>query len=79
MTRLAGAAPKRGMQLRGRYRLLITGDTDKLGVGYEHKVIGYLFQRLLTREVAVMDLEHIGITVRLLGDNDEIITVPSEP
>jgi hypothetical protein len=64
------------MKLHGPYRLLVTGDVSKLGVGYDHSVIGYMFQRLLTGETAVMtNLENLGITVRLCGDEDEFVKI----
>jgi hypothetical protein len=57
------------MKLTGKYRILVTGDIDKLGVGYEHKSIGYLFGRLFSGEEAVMEnLANLGITVELLDD-----------
>ena len=67
------------MKLRGRYRLLVKGDLDKMGIGYSTNAIGYLFERLLSGREAMMDnLAHMSIEVRQLADNDEIISVPPE-
>ena len=65
------------MKLRGRYRLLVKGDIDKFRVGYSTRIIGHLFQRLLTGDDAHQQVEP-GIEVRELNDDDEIITVPPE-
>ena len=63
------------MKLTGKYRIEVTGDIDKLGVGYSHDAIGYLFHRLLTGQEAKMDnLANLGITVRLV--DDEFVTIP---
>lgn len=60
------------MKLAGEYRLLVEGDTGKVGVGYDHRAIGYLFQRLLTGEEANMEnLANLGITVTVLGEDDD--------
>ena len=64
------------MKLLGRYRFLITGDTQKTFQEADQS-IGYLFARLLRGEEAAMrNIENAGIEVRQLGDRDEIITVP---
>lgn len=69
------AAP---MKLTGKCRILIEGVLTKLGVGYDHGIIGYLFGRLLTGDEAVMtNLENLGIqVVECETESDEFIAIP---
>ena len=67
------------MKLKGRYRILVEGDTDKLGVGFDHTIIGYLFQRLLTGQDAEvnLNLRNLGIQVLECDDgSDEFVKIP---
>lgn len=62
------------MKLTGPYQIIVEGDIARLGVGFDHKSIGYLFQRLLTGEEAAMeDLSNLGITVRFVGEDDDAL------
>lgn len=63
------------MKLIGRYRLLVKGDTNKLPS--TRNAIAYLFDRLLSGDKAEMwNLNNLGIEVRQLEDNDEVISIP---
>lgn len=62
------------MKLDGPYILKISGDTTALGTAHNRDAIGYLFQRLLTGDEAVMEnLAVMGISVELI---DEFILIP---
>ena len=53
------------MQLKGKYRLSITGDISKTWEGRSRDHIGYFMQRLLTGEaISEAELESWGIVVR---------------
>lgn len=65
------------MKLTGPYRITVTGDITKLGVGFDHKSVGYLFGRLLTGEEAAMEnLANLGIAVEL--EDDEFVAIKRE-
>ena len=64
----------------GRWRILIEGDDKALDIPpWWRKGFDYLVCRLFKgEEVAPSALKHYHITVRPLGDQDEVITVPPE-
>lgn len=68
------------MRLIGKWRILVAGDERALGLfPWERKGLDYLLNRLFEgRDVAEDALEHYGVTVRRLGDGDEVISVPPD-
>lgn len=70
------------MILNGRYKLLITGDTqDRFAAGgASTRLIGYLFERLLMGEEAAVETElrNWGIRVELVDEEVEIPIIPQD-
>jgi hypothetical protein len=70
------------MQVNGRYKLLITGDTEErfAAGGASTRLIGYLFERLLMGEEAMVETElrNWGIRVELVDAEVEIPIIPQD-
>jgi len=64
----------------GKWRIVIEGDDHALGISpWWRKGFDYLICRLFTgEEVDPSALEHYQVTVRVLTERDELITVPPE-
>jgi hypothetical protein len=68
------------MKLIGKWRILIEGNGEALAVApWWRKGRDYLLDRLFGgEEIDPKALEYYHITVRSLGEDDEIITIPPE-
>lgn len=64
----------------GRWRILMQGDERVFGLfAWNRRGLDYLLSRLLSGEaIAPGSLEHYGVTVRPLGDEEDLIIIPPE-
>lgn len=68
------------MRLFGKWRILVEGDGDSLkALPLRTQGRDYLLNRLFAGEpIEEKGLEHYGIRVRELTENEEVITVPPD-